>query len=71
MIYRAYEGLADIRLPLTYRVGRPNLSGEDLVKLAHAGRCFRPVCCYAPQFTSDLVYDAASLPIVAQALGIR
>ena len=70
VIYRAYDGLADLTFPLTYRVGRPNLSGEDLIKMACQGHNFRLICCYAPRFAPALLHHDAILPIVTQALAI-
>lgn len=58
VIYRAYDGLLDLRFPLVTRVGRPTLSGGDLVKLAQENMLLKPVCVYAPRFFPDVVVDA-------------
>jgi hypothetical protein len=57
VIYRAFDGLHDVRFPLVNRVGRPTLSGGDLVQMARKSLHVAPVCCYAPRFFPDLVLD--------------
>ena len=55
VIYRAYDGLAGVELPLTERAGRPTLSAEDLLDLALAGDLFHVVAVYgAPEDPSRL-----------------
>ncbi len=41
VIYRAYDGLGNIRFRLTERAGRPALSAEDILDLALEGKMFR------------------------------
>jgi hypothetical protein len=56
VIYRAFDGLGGIRIPLRERSGRPTLSAEDLLDLAVAGRGFDPVAvCGAPDCPESLV----------------
>jgi hypothetical protein len=43
VVYRAFDGLGGIRIPLRQRSGRPTLSAEDLLDLAHEGSGFDPV----------------------------
>jgi hypothetical protein len=43
VVYRAYDGLGPIRIPLKERSGRPTFSAEDLLDLALEGRGFEPV----------------------------
>ncbi len=40
VVYRAYDGVDAIELPLTERMGRPSLSAEDLLDAALAGSVF-------------------------------
>ena len=50
VIYRAYDGLAGIELPLSERAGRPTLSAEDLLDQALDGDVFEVVAVYgAPE----------------------
>ncbi len=46
VIYRAYDGIAGIDLPLQERAGRPTLSAEDLLDLAIEGRWFDCLALY-------------------------
>ena len=49
VIYRAYDGLGAVRIPLIERSGRPTVSAEDLLDLAVARRGFDPVAvCGSP-----------------------
>ena len=68
VVYRAYDGVEGISLPLKFRAGRPNLSGSDLVELACTKTCFLPVCCYAPQFASRLVEGSEAAEVMRRAI---
>lgn len=68
VVYRAFDGLDGYRLPLTYRAGRPTMSGGDLVQLAMEGQLLQPVCCYAPQYDKDVVTGNSIATIVSQAM---
>jgi hypothetical protein len=46
VVYRAYDGVGDLRLPLTSRAGRPTLSAEDLIRCALDRHGFEPVAVY-------------------------
>ncbi len=46
VVYRAYDGLGAIEIPLRERSGRPTLSAEDLLDLAFAGAGFEPVAVF-------------------------
>lgn len=46
VIYRAYDGVAGIELPLQERAGRPTLSAEDLLDLAVEERWFHCLALY-------------------------
>ncbi len=66
VIYRAYDGLGSIRIPLTERSGRPTLSAEDLLDLAVAGDGFEPVAVFgAPSCVDDLVEGEAARQAIA------
>ncbi|MDX2438823.1 MAG: YiiX/YebB-like N1pC/P60 family cysteine hydrolase [Acidobacteriota bacterium] len=56
VIYRAFDGLGSVWIPLTDRSGRPTVSAEDLLGLAIAGRGFDPVAvCGAPTCPDHMV----------------
>jgi len=56
VVYRAFDGLGPIRIPLQDRSGRPTLSAEDLLDLAFAGLGFEPVAVYGgPSCPDSLV----------------
>ena len=46
VVYRAFDGLGQIVIPLQERSGRPTLSAEDLLDLAFAGDGFDPVAVF-------------------------
>ncbi len=48
VVYRAFDGLGPISIPLQERTGRPTLSAEDLLELAVDGRGFDPVAVFGP-----------------------
>ena len=56
VVYRAFDGLGPIRIPLQERSGRPTLSAEDLLDLAFSGHGFEPVAVYGgPSCPDSLV----------------
>jgi hypothetical protein len=48
VVYRAFDDLGSIRIPLHERSGRPTLSAEDLLDLALAGEGFDPIAVCGP-----------------------
>lgn len=46
VVYRAFDGLGAVSIPLRERSGRPTLSAEDLLDLTAVGRGFDPVAVY-------------------------
>lgn len=69
VVYRAYDGLGGLELPLFERSGRPTLSAEDLLRLAVAGRGFEPVAVVgAPGCQDRVVAGAAAGAILADSL---
>ena len=57
VVYRAFDGLGPIRIPLQERSGRPTLSAEDLLDLAVAGRGFDPVAVYGGMTCPDSLVE--------------
>ena len=57
VVYRAFDGLGSIRIPLQERSGRPTLSAEDLLDLAYAGRGFDPVAVYGGPTCPDSLVE--------------
>jgi len=56
VMYRAFDGLGQVKLTLTERSGRPTLSAEDLLDLAVDGQGFDPVAvCGAPTCPETLI----------------
>ena len=46
VVYRAFQGVGDMNIPLSSRYGRPTLSAEDLVTIGLAGTMFRIVAAF-------------------------
>jgi hypothetical protein len=56
VVYRAFDGLGPVSIPLRERSGRQTLSAEDLLDLAVIGDGFDPVAVYgAPTCAEELV----------------
>lgn len=58
VIYRAYEGIGPIRFPLVKRMGRPTLSGFDLIKLSLGTDLFGLVAAYIPEQSRELIVES-------------
>ncbi|MEM8931375.1 MAG: YiiX/YebB-like N1pC/P60 family cysteine hydrolase [Acidobacteriota bacterium] len=62
VIYRAYDGLGDLHLPMSERAGRPTLSAEDLLDQALDGHGFEVVGVFgAPDAPDRLVVGAEAV----------
>lgn len=60
VIYRSYDGLDGIDLPLTERAGRKTLAAEDLLDYALDAASFEPVAIFGVAgCENDIVYGAA------------
>jgi hypothetical protein len=46
VVYRAFQGVGEMNIPLSSRYGRPTLSAEDLVTIGLAGTMFRIVAAF-------------------------
>jgi uncharacterized protein YycO len=55
LVYRAYDGLEDIRFPLNERAGRKTLSAEDLLDFALDTEAFTPVAIFGVEGCEDAV----------------
>ena len=64
VIYRSFEGLGDVRLPLVLRAGRPTLSGSDLIEMTIDGTSFDPVLAYAPSFQEEVVTGKPAMHVL-------
>lgn len=64
VVYRAYEGVGDLHLPLTVRAGRPTLSGSDLIHMAIDNANFQPVAVYAPALAKGIVIGSPAVKVL-------
>lgn len=55
LVYRSYDGLADLRIPLSERAGRKVLSAEDLLDFALDTDAFEPVAIFGIDGCADAV----------------
>jgi len=55
VVYRAYDGLEDLRFPLNERAGRKTLSAEDLLDFALDTEAFTPVAIFGVEGCGDAV----------------
>jgi uncharacterized protein YycO len=55
LVYRSYDGLDDLRIPLNDRAGRKVLSAEDFLDFALHSETFEPVAIFGVEGCSDTV----------------
>ena len=65
VVYRAFDGLDDLHLPLSERAGRPTLSAEDLLDLALDTPHFEAIAVYGAPPSPDILAEG---PDAAEAL---
>ncbi len=71
VVYRAYDGIGTVQMPLIQRMGRPTLSGNDLIGMAVTGEAFEPVAVYAPMFSSQVARGDEARQLIRQAQKIE
>jgi hypothetical protein len=69
VVYRAYEGIADVRFDLLRHVGRFALAAGDLLRMALARRHFEVVACYSPPHSATLEFGPAAQQVVQRMEG--
>ncbi len=57
VIYRAYDGVGDLRFQLTKRAGRMTLSAMDLIHMALQGKHFKVVAAFIPKDNPKLLFE--------------
>jgi Permuted papain-like amidase enzyme, YaeF/YiiX, C92 family len=55
VIYRAFDGIGAINIPLVERHGRPTLSGSDLIQMGINSVNFTPIAVFAPRLSTGVV----------------
>ncbi|MAE66051.1 MAG: hypothetical protein CMJ18_17400 [Phycisphaeraceae bacterium] len=68
VVYRAYEGIGDVRFELTRRAGRMTLSAEDLLRMAVDRRHFDPVAVFAPTHREGLATGRSALDLLVDTI---
>jgi len=70
VVYRGFDGLEGVELPLTQRAGRPTLSAEDLLALAVAGDLFEGIAVSGgPEDPERLFVGADAVEPLRRSLG--
>ena len=54
VVYRSMEGVGPIRFPLVQRMGRPTLSGLDLIRMSLQRQFFNPIAVYVPDESPEI-----------------
>jgi hypothetical protein len=67
VVYRSFDGMGSVRLPLIRRAGRPTLSGGDLLELTLDNQSFDPVAVYAPNLAPGISRQQAAHAVLAAA----
>ena len=68
VVYRSYEGLGGVRIPLTKRAGRMTLSAEDLLRMAVRQQHFEVVAAFVPRHRSTLATESTATDLVRTTL---
>jgi hypothetical protein len=68
IVYRSYEGLSGVHIPLTKRAGRMTLSAEDLLRMAVRQQHFEVVAAFAPRHRSTLATESIATDLVRATL---
>ena len=69
VVYRALDGLGEVRIPLATRAGRPTLAAEDLLGLALDGGGFDPVAvCGAPGCAGRVAVGEEAADLIRRSL---
>jgi uncharacterized protein YycO len=64
VIYRAFDGVGSINIPLVQRAGRPTLSGSDLIQMGISETNFTPVAVFAPLLTPGVVVGSRARSVL-------
>jgi hypothetical protein len=70
VIYRAYEGVADVKFDLQRHVGRLALGANELVQMALERRHFEVVAVYSPAHMPTVQFADAAIDIIHRAQGV-
>jgi hypothetical protein len=71
VVYRAFEGVGDVRFELPRHVGRFALAAGDLLRMALAERHFSLIAAYAPADGPTLMFGEAAAEVVRRREGAR
>ncbi len=66
VVYRSFDGVGSINIPLVQRAGRPTLSGSDLIQMGIRDTNFTPVAVFAPLLTSGIVVGPQARSVLIQ-----
>jgi len=64
VVYRAFDGVGSIDIPLVQRAGRPTLSGSDLIQMGISQTNFTPVAVFAPLLTPGVVVGSQARAVL-------
>jgi hypothetical protein len=70
VVYRAYDGIGGIHFPLTRRLGRFNLSAEDILRLAVERLGFEPVAVFCPRLRAALLNGEEAAGALRATIGL-
>jgi len=68
VVYRCYHEVGDMKFALQQRMGRPTLSGSDLVNMAIEGKQFSTEMVYAPTFAAEILTGSQAKDVACRAL---
>ncbi len=71
VVYRAFDGVGPMHMPLVQRLGRPTLSGNDLICMALSRQSFEAVAVYAPAFSERIIKGPETSAMISQAQASR
>lgn len=66
VVYRAFDGIGEMHIPLTERAGRHTLAAEDLLDLALVGELFEPIAIYGTESSPQLIRGLACKDVLKE-----
>ncbi|MDA1049989.1 MAG: YiiX/YebB-like N1pC/P60 family cysteine hydrolase [Planctomycetota bacterium] len=64
VVYRSFDGVGSINIPLVQRAGRPTLSGSDLIQMGINETNFTPVAVFAPLLAPGVVVGSQARSVL-------
>ena len=64
VVFRAYDRIGPMRLPLKTRAGRPTLATQDIIEMSVKNEQFEPIAVYAPNLITGIADGQAAAEVL-------